>query len=166
MTTGQPMEIIPPSGEPPAPFLDSARLRGVLWRRSLAYITDLIIIAVFAALLLFVLSPFIVLSLGLLASPVMFLAGLVPLAYHTLLVGGRRSATFGQRLFGLMVVVRDSGGRPGYLQAFILTVLFYLSMSVTSGLILAVMPFTRYRQGVHDLIANTVVLRRDVGPSA
>jgi uncharacterized RDD family membrane protein YckC len=157
VSQGQPIEIIPPSGDP-APFFDSVRLRGVLWRRSLAYLIDLAIIGLLVSLVILLLSPFVILSLGLLASPVMFLVGLVPLAYHTLLIGGPRSATFGQRLFGVMVV-SGGGGRPSYLQALVLTILFYLSMSVTSGLILVIMPFTRYRQGVHDLVANTVVLR-------
>ena len=160
------MDITPPSAAAtPVPYFDPARLRGVLWRRSFAYLLDLLLIALFASMVLLVLSPFIVLSLGLLASPIMFLVGLVPLAYHTLLIGGPKSATFGQRAFGVVVVVRDSGARPGYLQALVLTVLFYLSMSLTSGLILAVMPFTRYRQGVHDLVANTLMLRRVEDPS-
>ncbi len=164
MSQGQPIEIIPPSGQP-APFFDPARLQGVLWRRSLAYITDLVIIGVLLSVAVLLLSPFVILSLGLLASPIMFLVGLIPLAYHTLLIGGSRSATYGQRLFGL-IVVSGEGSRPGYLQTVVLTILFYLSMSVTSGLILAVMPFTRYRQGVHDLVANTLVLRRLEEPSA
>jgi uncharacterized RDD family membrane protein YckC len=157
VSQGQPIEIIPPSGDP-VPFVDPARLQGVLWRRSFAYITDLAIIAILIGVAALLLSPFVILSLGLLASPVMFLVGLIPLAYHTLLIGGSRSSTYGQRLFGLVVTSGD-GSRPSYLQALVLTILFYLSMSVTSGLILVVMLFTRYRQGVHDLIANTVVLR-------
>lgn len=164
MSQGQPIEILTPSGDP-VPFFDPARLKGVLWRRSLAYIIDLIVIGLLIGLFAVLLSPFVILSLGLLATPVMFLVGLIPLAYHTLLIGGSRSATLGQRLFGL-VVVRGNGGRPGYLQAAVLTILFYLSMSLTSGLILAVMPFTRYRQGVHDLVANTLVLRRLEGASS
>lgn len=157
MSQGPPIEIFPPPGDP-VPFVDPARLQGVLWRRSLAYIADLTIIAILIGIVALLLSPFVILSLGLLASPVMFLVGLIPLAYHTLLIGGSRSATYGQRLFGLVVTSGDGSG-PSYLQALVLTILFYLSMSVTSGLILVVMPFTRYRQGVHDLIAHTMVLR-------
>jgi len=163
VSQGPPIEIITPAGTP-APFFDPARLSGVLWRRIFAYLTDLAIIGLLVSLFALLLSPFVILSLGLLASPVMLLVGLVPLAYHTLLIGGARSGTWGQRLFGLIVVTGE-GGRPGYLQALVLTILFYLSMSLTSGLILAVMPFTRYRQGVHDLVANTLVLRRVEDPS-
>ncbi len=162
MTTGQPIQPHPPSTAPGLPGFDPDSLRGVLWRRVLAYGIDLAVIGLLVSLAFLALSPFFILSLGLLSAPILFVIGLIPLAYHTLLIGGAGSSTWGQRLFGLIVVAR-SGGRPGYLQALVLTVLFYLSISLTSFLILAVMLFTRYRQGVHDLIADTVVLRRS-GP--
>lgn len=129
----------------------------------IAYGVDVLIIGALMGLGFLALSPVFIVSLGLLSAPIVFVVGLIPLAYHTLLIGGRRSATLGQRLLGLEVRSVE-GHRPGYLQAFILTVLFYVSITMTSLLILLVVPLTRYRQGVHDLLAATVVLRRASGP--
>jgi len=147
----------PQADTPLFPF-DRERIH-VIWRRMLAYGTDLLIIGTLVGLAWLVVLPLIVVSFGLLMAPLAFALGLIPAAYHTLLIGGSGSATWGQRLFGLEVRSLD-GGRPSYLQALILTILFYVSIGLTGGLILALIPFTRYRQGVHDLIANIVVLRR------
>jgi uncharacterized RDD family membrane protein YckC len=148
----------PQADTPVFPF-DRERLSGVVWRRILAYVTDVVIIGLLIGLAWLVVSPLIIVSFGLLLGPLAFALGLVPAAYHTLLIGGIRSATFGHRLFGLEVRALD-GGRPSYLQALIHTVLFYVSVALTAFLILAVIPFTRYRQGVHDMLANVVLLRR------
>ncbi len=147
----------PQADTPIFPF-DRERVRAI-WRRMFAYGTDIVIIGLLVGLAWLILLPLNVISFGLLMAPSALAMGLIPAAYHTLLIGGSRSATLGQRLFGLEVRSLD-GGRPSYLQALILTVLFYVSVSLTAFLILAVIPFTRYRQGVHDLLANTVVLRR------
>jgi uncharacterized RDD family membrane protein YckC len=145
------------------PAVDPARLRGVVWRRVVAYAIDVGVIGALMGLAFLVLSPLFVVSLGLLSAPIVFVVGLIPIAYHTLLIGGRRSATLGQRLLDLEVRSVE-GHRPTLFQAFILTVLFYVSITLTSLLILAVVPLTRYRQGVHDLLAATLVLRRNMGP--
>ncbi len=66
---------------------------GVLWRRTAAYFVDLFCIGVIA---LFVGVAFLVLwvmSLGLLGPVLWFCFGLIPLAYHTLLLSGPASAT-------------------------------------------------------------------------
>lgn len=152
-----------PIERPRLPMIDPERLRGVMWRRVLAYSIDVVIIGLLMGLGYLVLSPLFVLSLGLLSAPIAFAVGLIPVTYHTLLIGGARSATFGQRLMDLEVRTFE-GGKPGYLHAFILTVLFYVSVTLTSFLILLIVPLTRYRQGVHDMLAATVVVRRSTGP--
>lgn len=146
---------------PVFPF-DRERLHGVIWRRVFAYLTDVVIIGLLVGTAWLIVSPLIIVSFGLLLAPLAFALGLIPATYHTLLIGGPRSATFGQRLFGLEVRALD-GGRPTYLQALIHTVMFYVSVALTVFLILAVIPFTRYRQGVHDMLANVVLLRRARG---
>lgn len=145
------------------PIVDPAQLHGVVWRRVIAYGVDLVVIGTLMGLGFLALSPLFVVSLGLLSGPIAFVVGLIPLAYHSLLIGGARSATLGQRLLDLEVRSVE-GHRPSLFQAFILTVLFYVSITLTSFLILAVVPFTRYRQGVHDLLAATVVVRQGTGP--
>jgi uncharacterized RDD family membrane protein YckC len=145
--------------ETPLAEPDPARLRGVLWRRPCAYAIDAAIVGVLYWIAFFLLLPLWVLSLGLL-SPVMVLSlGIVALSYHSLLIGGSRSATLGQRMFGLQVRRLD-GGRPDLLQAFVQTALFYLSVSLTSGLVLLVPLFTRHHRTIHDMLSGTLTLRR------
>lgn len=131
---------------------DPARLRGVLWRRPLAYFIDAAIITVLSSLAFLVLSPL---------WPLVFTA--IPLGYHSLLIGGPHSATWGQRLFDLEVRRLD-GGRPSLLQAFVQTVMFYVTIGLTSFLILVVPIFNRRRRALHDVLAGTLTLRRAHGP--
>jgi uncharacterized RDD family membrane protein YckC len=142
---------------------DPARLKGVLWRRPLAYLVDAVIVGVLYWIAFVLLLPLWVISLGML-SPVMVLSlGVIALAYHTLLIGSSRSATLGQRLFGLEVRRLD-GGRPDFLQAFLLTALFYVTVALTSTLILLVALFTRHHRTVHDMLSGTLTLRRAANP--
>lgn len=163
MTTNPPIPASARPGDAPVLPFDRDRLQGVIWRRIFAYTLDIVFIAILTSIVFLLLSPLVVISFGLLWGPATLVLAAVPAAYHTLLIGGGRSSTWGQRLFGLEVRSLD-GGRPGYLQALILTVLFYVSVGLTWFLILAVIPFTRYRQGVHDLLASVIVLRRARGP--
>lgn len=143
--------------------LDPARLEGVVWRRMIAYLVDMCVLGCLYVLAWIAAGPLVVLSLGLLLVPLVFLIGLIQIAYHTLLIGGPRSATLGQRLLGIEVL-RTDGGRPSYLQALIQTVIFYLTVSCTWGLILLVVPFNTRRRAVHDFLAGTLTLRRLAGP--
>ncbi|MBY0430278.1 MAG: RDD family protein, partial [Rhodospirillales bacterium] len=52
------------------------------------------------------------------------------------------------------------GGCPTLTQAAIRTVTFYGSVSLTSGLVLLVMPLNPGRRTLHDFLSGTVVLRR------
>ncbi|MEK9971546.1 MAG: RDD family protein, partial [Ferrovibrio sp.] len=98
-----------------------------------------------------------------LATPLLILiAAVIPVAYHTLTIGGPGSATLGMRLFGLQVRVWN-GGNPGYLQAFLHTVVFYMTTSFTGGLILLWPLFSNRRRCLHDQLCGTVVLRRRPG---
>ena len=159
MSTSLPMsrieatDRIPSGGAGADVFLEPepARLRGLLWRRPFAYIVDAIILAV-ASAILFVVAP-----------PALPLAVLIPLAYHSLLIGGPQSATLGQRLFGIEVRRLD-GGRPTLLQAFIQTVMFYATVAFTSFLILLIPLFNRRRRALHDVLAGTLTLRRSGAP--
>ena len=83
---------------------------------------------------------------------------LAQLAYFTLMQGGQGMATLGKRATGMIVVGRD-GQRIGYALAAVRYVLLLIS-SYLFPLLLVVF-FTRRRQGLHDLIAGTVVLDRD-----
>jgi len=133
--------------------------QGVLLRRVLGYFVDLCVIAVLAVLLWIVFAVLWVLSLGLLGPVLWFIFGLIPLAYHTLLLCGPWSATIGMRLFD--VELRSvTGERPGFLQALAQTALFYITVGATCSLILLVVFLNRHRRTLHDLLAGTVMVRR------
>ena len=131
---------------------------GVLWRRVLAYMLDLFFIAIIMVGVWVGFAVLWLLSFGLLGPVLWFLFGLVPLAYHTLLLSGRRSATFGMRCFDLELR-SVTGARPSFLQALIQTALFYVTVAMTCSLILLVALFNRRRRALHDFLAGTVMVR-------
>jgi len=149
----------------PEPMTRPDLFEGVLWRRVSAYLVDACCIGAIMVVLWVFFLLLTILSLGLLGPPLWFLSGLVPLAYHTLLVGGSHSATWGMRLFGLQMFAWD-GLRPMLLQAFVHTVLFYTSVGATGGLILLFPLFNRRRRTLHDVLAGMLLLRRPIGGRA
>jgi uncharacterized RDD family membrane protein YckC len=131
---------------------------GVIWRRTLAYLIDLCFIGVLVVLFWIVFAVLWVVSFGLLGPVLWFLFGLIPLAYHTLLLSGSRSATWGMRCFD--VELRSiTGERPGFLQALAQTALFYITVGATCSLILLFVLFNRRKRTLHDLLAGTVLVR-------
>jgi uncharacterized RDD family membrane protein YckC len=83
----------------------------------------------------------------------------VALAYDTLLVGGGEAATLGMRLFGIEARGLD-GQRPDYLQAFLMTALFYATALPTSFLLPLVALFTERNRTAHDILSGITVIRR------
>src|SRR5579885_148271 len=119
---------LPWAGDPPEPFATPEYYRGVLVRRVFAYWVDLLML------------------------------GLIPIFYHTLTIGGPRSATPGMSLTG--VEVRSwTGERPNYLQAFVQTILFYVTVYPTWSLVLLIALFNERRRTLHDILAGTLVIR-------
>lgn len=139
---------------------------GVLLRRVLAYFVDVCIIGVLAVLAWIPLGVLWLLTLGLLGPLLWFLTGLIPLLYHTLLLSGRWSATFGMRLFD--IELRSiTGERPRFLQALIQTVVFYVTVGLTCWLVLLFALLNRHKRTLQDVLAGTVMVRRfPVGWSA
>jgi uncharacterized RDD family membrane protein YckC len=132
---------------------------GVLWRRTFAYFVDLCVIGLLAVFCWIIFAVLWLLSFGLLGPVLWFLFGLIPLAYHTLLLSGQRSATVGMRLFDLELR-SVTGERPGFLQALIQTALFYVTVGATCSLILLLVLFNRHKRTLHDMLAGTVMVRR------
>ncbi len=145
-----------PDADPP-PF-DEAEFAGVLPRRAFAYLIDLALISFFGILLALGAIMLGLISFGLLSLPVATLLALWPTAYHTLTIGGPASATPGMRLCGIQVRVWH-GGQPGYLQALLHTVVFYVSLGLTFGLILVLPLFHNRGRCLHDILCGTMVVR-------
>ena len=100
----------------------AASYDGVARRRTAIYLLDIVILfAIVPALwLLNILTLFVFSAvLGLLGPVIIFLA------YDTVLIGGSGSATVGMLLMG-MKVANAEGGKVEYLEAFIVTALFYI----------------------------------------
>ena len=126
-------------------------------RRVVAYLFDMLVVGGLLFLWCFFGGAVALLSFGL-ALPLVVAAGaLLPLLYHTVLLGTAGNATLGMRAMGL-TMLREDGGAPGLLQAFCQTVLFYLSVSVTNGLVLLVSLFHPQKRCLHDIVCGTYVV--------
>jgi len=130
---------------------------GVIWARSLAFILDFIIVSALVLASWIVFAILGVLTFGLLW-PGMALGPLIALAYFTITLGGPRSATPGMRWQGIELRTWD-GKRPGYLQAALQTILFYVTISIVSVFLLIVPFLNERRRCLHDYMCGTVVIR-------
>lgn len=129
----------------------------VLSKRIVAFLVDaLIIVALMvpAVLIVFVIGV-ITLGIGWLLFPPLFV--LVALGYVAFTLGGPASATVGMRMGG--IEMRTWNGAPVFaLLAIMHALLFWVSVSVLTPLVLLVGIFTRRRQLLHDLLLGTVVV--------
>jgi uncharacterized RDD family membrane protein YckC len=134
---------------------------GVLWRRPLAYLIDLVCIGVLVGVLwvLFFFLGIVTLGLAWLLIPgAVFSVPVVAIGYHALLVGGPHAATLGMRLANLEVRTVD-GERPAMLQAALQALLFYATVPPTGSLILLVALLNERGRLVHDFLSGTTVIR-------
>jgi uncharacterized RDD family membrane protein YckC len=141
-------------GEPPRPLDDPDFFDGVLWRRVVGYSIDALVLMVINSIL----GLIVFLSFGLLAPIYLVVAPFVFFAYHTFFIG-RDGATPGMKFMDLEARTW-TGGRPDYLQALVMTVLFYVSIIITWFLVLLVPLFNDRRRTLHDLMSGIVVVRR------
>jgi uncharacterized RDD family membrane protein YckC len=149
----------------PDPATRPELFEGVRWRRAFAYLIDAICIGMIAVVVWILFALLWVLSFGMLGPALWFLFGLIPLAYHTLLVSGPHAATFGMRVFDLQL--RSwSGERPVFLQALAHPALFYLTVGATGSLILLFTLFNRRKRTLHDVLTGMLMVRtlRYIGP--
>ncbi|MGB8842135.1 MAG: RDD family protein [Aliidongia sp.] len=144
---------------------ESAAMRGVdrfgavLERRVVAYLIDLVPIALLTLLAASVLSVLTLLSFGLLG----FLWRLLPLIailYTAFWVAAPGSATIGMRCAGLMVRRLD-GGNPSPLQALLFAALFYALVAITGWVIMLLPLVTSRHRAAHDFLSGVLVARSD-----
>jgi len=146
------------SDEPPHPRDEPALYEGVLVRRMLAYAVDVLAIAVLSVAAWVAFGIVSAVTFGLLSPIGIIVIGLIPVSYHTYFLGSR-GATPGMRLFDVEMWSL-TGKQPEYVQAFIATVLFYISVGLTASLILIVALFNDRGRALHDVLAGTLVLRQ------
>ncbi len=146
------------SDGPPHPRDEPALYEGLLVRRMFAYAVDVVAIAVLSVAAWVAFGILSVVSFGLLSPIGIIVTALIPVSYHTFFLGSR-GATPGMRFFDVEMWSL-AGKQPEYVQAFLATVLFYISVGMTASLILVVALFNDRRRTLHDVLAGTVVLRR------
>lgn len=146
------------AGGAPNPANNPQAFKGLLRSRVLAFIADLAAITVllFAASILFGILG--VLSLGVLWPGFGLIAPVMFFAYFTMTLGGARSATPGMQWQGIEMRTWD-GYRPGYVQAFVQTLLFYITATPLFGLSLAVALFNKRKRCLHDYLSGAVFVR-------
>jgi uncharacterized RDD family membrane protein YckC len=154
-------------GVPPHAFdpdLEPELFRGVLTRRVFAFLIDLVVLSVPVILGYIFIAVFGLLTLGLgwvlfwLAWPASVIWAIV---YYGASLGGPHSATVGMRVMDLEL--RTWYGAPGY---FVLGamhgVLFWVSVSFLSPLVVLVGLFNSRRRLLHDFVLGTVIINNAV----
>jgi uncharacterized RDD family membrane protein YckC len=146
------------------PQLQPQLFRGVLTRRIFAFLIDLVVLSVPVILGYLFIAVFGLITLGLgwalfwLAWPASVLWAIV---YYGSSIGGAHSATLGMRVMDLEL--RTWYGAPGY---FVLgamhAVLFWVSISFLSPLILLVGLFNSRRRLLHDFVLGTLIIDSSV----
>ena len=136
----------------------------MLTRRVFAFLIDLVVLSIPVILACIFIAVFGVVTLGLgwalfwLVSPASVIWALV---YYGASLGGPHSATLGMRVMDLEL--RTWYGAPGY---FVLgamhAVLFWVSVSFLTPLVLLVGLFNGRRRLLHDIVLGTVVINSSV----
>jgi len=146
------------------PLAQPELFRGVATRRVFAFLIDLVVLSITVILGYLFIAVFGLLTLGLgwalfwLAWPASVVWAIL---YYGASLGGQHSATIGMRVMDLEL--RTWYGAPGY---FVLgamhAVLFWVSISFLTPLIVLVGLFNARRRLLHDIILGTVVINSSV----
>ena len=146
------------------PWTQPELFRGVLTRRVFAFLIDLVVLSIPVILGYVFIAVFGLITLGLgwalfwLAWPATVIWAIV---YYGASLGGPHSATMGMRVMDLEL--RTWYGAPGY---FVLgaahAVLFWISVSFLTPLVLLVGLFNSRRRLLHDIVLGTVVINSSV----
>jgi uncharacterized RDD family membrane protein YckC len=148
------------------PWTQPELFRGVLTRRVFAFLIDLLVLSIPVILAVIFITVFGAITLGLgwalfwLVSPASVIWAVV---YYGASLGGPHSATVGMRMVDLEM--RTWYGAPGY---FVLgamhAVLFWISVSVLTPLVLLVGLFNGRKRLLHDIVLGTVIINSSVRP--
>jgi uncharacterized RDD family membrane protein YckC len=142
------------------PVANPELFEGVLVRRSIAFLIDIIIIAIpvlLAALFVFVFG-LITLGLGWVLFKLLWPATVIwAVVYYGLTFGSAASATIGMRIMDLEM--RTWYGAPAY---FVLGavhgLLYWVTISFLTPLVLLVAFFNERRRLLHDMLVGTIVI--------
>jgi uncharacterized RDD family membrane protein YckC len=146
------------------PLMEPELFRGVLTRRVFAFLIDLVVLSIPVIFGYLFIAVFGLITLGLgwalfwLAWPATVIWAVL---YYGACIGGPHSATMGMRVMDLELCTWY--GAPGY---FVLgamhAVLFWVSISFLTPLVLLVGLFNSRRRLLHDFVLGTVVINSSV----
>jgi len=146
------------------PYLEPDLFRGLLMRRSIAFIIDMVVLSIPIVLAILFIAIFGLVTLGLgwalfwLVSPASIIWALV---YYGACIGGPHSATIGMRIMDLEL--RTWYGAPGYfLLGAMYAVLFWISISVLTPFVLLIGFLNARRRLLHDFVLGTVVINNSI----
>lgn len=125
-------------------------------RRTKAFLVDLAVITGLSMALIIFLMDRTALSpswLGL-AAPALF--SVLGLIYFALTQGSPMAASPGMKVYKLRLRLRQ-GGSLGYKAALLRSVIFYVTITIFTPLILLMIPLTRGRRAFHDLFVGGAV---------
>lgn len=145
--------------ELPNPATAPELFEGVLTRRVIAYIVDLVLLALITVIILVVgtIAGFFTFGLAWISLPIVIPIAI--LGYYVMTLGSRMRATVGMQLMD--IVLTPTRGRPldGW-QILIHPLVFWITVWVAWPISLAVALLTPRREMVHDFIAGTLMVRR------
>jgi uncharacterized RDD family membrane protein YckC len=146
------------------PWTQPELFRGVLTRRVFAFLIDLVVLSipVILAYLFVAVFGLITLGLGWVLFWLLWPASVIwAIVYYGASLGGPHSATLGMRV--MYLELRTWYGAPGY---FVLgamhAVLFWISVSMLTPLVLLLGLFNSRRRLPHDIILGTIVINSSV----
>lgn len=142
------------------PFTQPQLFDSVLSRRVVAFLIDLVVLAIPVVLAWTFIFVFGVVTLGL----GFFLYAIMPplvvvwaLLYYGMTIGSERSATIGMRTVG--IEVRTWYGAPGYfLLGAIHVILYWISVTAVTPFILLLGLFNGRRRLAHDFVTGVVIV--------
>lgn len=143
----------------PAPTF---RTDGVMSRRVVAYLVDLVVIGLLVVLFGFLIGLSGFLTFGLSWALYAILVPGTAILYSAISVGGPGMGTFGMRAMGLAAVDAETGGPVGILIAGVHALMFYVGIGTFLLLVLDILVGLARsdRRLGHDLLAGLIVTRR------
>jgi uncharacterized RDD family membrane protein YckC len=140
------------------PVKQPALFDGVIGRRSFAFVVDVIIIVLLTLIAYLVVAVLGIITLGLAWLLFGLVFPVVGLGYNAVTIGGKNSATVGQRLMGLEARMWF-GGKVTPLIAAFHALLFWFSLVIFCPILLWAF-FDPRKRCLHDILAGMVIINR------
>lgn len=139
---------------------NAALFDGVLSRRAMAFVIDVILITILVSIATVVLFIIGILTFGLLWLAIPPAAFLIALTYVAFTTGGPHSATPGMRALGIELRMLN-GKKMNKIMAVFHAIAFYFFTTILTPFIVLIGLFTRRQRLLHDFIAGAIVVNRE-----